>query len=130
MKKLVLVGASVLMMSVMSIAQSGQPKKKTSQERAENQTERLTKELSLTPEQATKVKAILASKGAEMDSVRAKKIAGADKKGVHAERKAALEKTDAELKAVFTPEQYAKFQAMMQERKDNHQHGEGMKKKK
>jgi periplasmic protein CpxP/Spy len=130
MKKLVLVGASVLMMSVMTIAQPGNPGKKSPQERAEQQTARLTKELSLTPEQATKVKAILATKGAEMDSVRAKKMAGGDKKEMHADRNAAREKTDAELKAVLTPEQYTKFQAMMQERKDKHQHGEGMKKKK
>jgi len=130
MKKLILLGASVLMMSAISIAQPGKPGKRSPQERAEHQTERLTKELSLTPEQATKVKAILASKGAEMDSVRAKKMAGGEKSEVRGDRKAAREKTDAQLKAVFTAEQYAKYQAMMQERKDKHQHGEGQERKK
>lgn len=120
MKKLILVGASVLMMSVMAVAQPGKPRK-TSQERVENQTEKLTKELSLTPEQVVKVKEILSSKVSEMDSVRAKKMSGADKKDVRTDRKAAMEKTDAELKAVFTPEQYTKYRAMLEEKKDKMQ---------
>lgn len=130
MKKLILLGASVLMMSAVSVAQPGKLGKKSPQERAEHQTERLTKELSLTPEQAAKVKAILAKRGAEMDSVRSKKMAGAQKEEVRGDKKAAREKTDAELKAILTPEQYAKFQAMMQERKENHAHGEGREKRK
>ena len=121
MKKLILVGASVLMMSIMALAQLGKPGKKTPQERAEHQTERLTKELSLTPEQAAKVKVILASKRVEMDSVREKKMAGAEKKEIHADYKAAREKTDAELKAVFTPEQYTKYRVMLEEKKENMQ---------
>lgn len=121
MKKMILVGASVLMMSVVVVAQVGKPSKKTSQERVENQVERLVKELSLTPEQAAKVKEILGSKVAEMDSVRIKKRAGVDKKEVRTDRKEALEKTDAELKSVFTPEQYAKYRAMLEEKKEKMQ---------
>jgi protein CpxP len=121
MKKLILVGASVLMMSVMAVAQPGKPSKKTPQERAGNQTERLAKELSLTPEQAAKVKEILSSKVTEMDSLRAKKMAGAEKKDVRTDRKAAMEKTDAELKAVLTPEQYAKLKAIQEEKKEKMQ---------
>ena len=86
MKKMILVGASVLMMSVVVVAQVGKPSKKTSQERVENQVERLVKELSLTPEQAAKVKEILGSKVAEMDSVRIIKRAGVDKKEVRTDR--------------------------------------------
>jgi len=107
------------MMSVMAVAQPGKPSKKTPQERAGNQTERLFKELSLTPEQAAKVKEILSSKVTEMDSLRAKKMAGAEKKDVLTDRKVAKEKTNAELKAVLTPEQYAKLKAMQEVKKEN-----------
>lgn len=93
--------------------QEGPPK--TPEERADNITKRLTKELALTADQQTKVKAIVLERESEMKK---------DREAAKANR----DKHDAEMKAVLTPDQYQKFEAkkaeMEQKRKQQRANGE------
>ncbi len=109
MKKLILIGSSVLMLSIASLAQTGTPTPKSAQERTASATERWTKELGLSPEQVEKVKVILMEKNETVDAVKAKKVSGVDKKEYKGDRKEAMDKRDEQMKAVLTPEQYTKY---------------------
>ncbi len=97
----------------------------SSEERAERRASRLTKELSLTPEQTTKVKALFLQQEKEMDSAREKSASATDKSGIRGDMKALHEKHEQELKAILTPEQNTKWEAMQTERKENRQHHGG-----
>ena len=123
MKKLISFNIAILLLSAASFAQPGGSNKKTPQERAELRTQKMTKDLSLTPEQATKVKALFLKQNQEMDSIRAKKVASSDKFVVREDRRAARDKRELELKTILTPEQYTSYQAAIQQRKENHGHG-------
>jgi len=117
MKKLILLGF-IVALSIATFAQSKEREKRTPEERAARQTEKMTKELSLTPSQATKVKAILVHRNSQRDSIRAAKS------GERRDFKAAKDKTDADLKAILTPDQYTKMQAMKKDHGHGH-HGKG-----
>jgi protein CpxP len=91
-----------------------------------HQVEFLTKQLNLTPDQVTQVKAIDAdtwkqSKALQEDTT----VAGADKRAKMMEiHKASQDK----IRALLTPEQQTKFdalQAEMRERRENHGGGQG-----
>lgn len=82
--------------------------KKTTEERAQKQTEWMTAELQLTPEQAAKVKEI---------NLKHAKISKQKREAYKAERKANQDKRYAELDTVLTPEQQAKLKQSREERK-------------
>ena len=79
----------------LSIAQSAtkQHTKKTPEQKANNQVQKLSQELSLTPEQTTQIKAIYLECDQQLDSLKQ-------------QEKAVREKKKASLKQVLTPEQY------------------------
>lgn len=103
----------------------------TPEQRADMQTQRLTKELTLTADQSTKVRTIALAENQELQALRAKFSSAGSRQGAGQEMKAIREKYDAQLKAVLTPEQVTKFDQMrddqLDKRKDKMQGG--MKKK-
>ncbi|UOQ67466.1 DUF4890 domain-containing protein [Hymenobacter volaticus] len=103
----------------------------TPEQRADMQTQRLTKELSLSADQSTKVRTIALAETQELQALRAKFSSADSRQGAGQEMKAVREKYDAQLKAVLTPEQVTKFDQMREDqldkRKDKMQGG--MKKK-
>jgi len=86
----------------------------TPDQRAQKQTEMMQKNLSLTPDQVTKVKQINLDFQTQMDQLRTNtSVTPQDK---HAQMKTLRDKHDADIKAVLTPEQQAKLEQMQQNR--------------
>jgi protein CpxP len=104
-----------------------QGKNRTPEERASMRVKKMTQDLALTSDQATKVKAIILDRMQKFDAIRAKYATATDKKPMHQEMKALNDQKESELKAVLTPEQYAKHvqirEAQKQKRKQNKQKG-------
>ncbi|MDF7810456.1 hypothetical protein [Hymenobacter sp. YC55] len=90
----------------------------TPEQRADMQTQRLTKELSLTADQSTKVRTIALAENQELQALRAKFSSADSRQGAGQEMKAVREKYDAQLKAVLTPEQVTKFDQMREDQLD------------
>ncbi len=107
MKRIILMLLALLPM--FAIAQNAQPKK-TVDERVQDQTERMAKDLNLSEEQKAKV-ATINEKYLEEAKVR-KDEAKAEKQARLEEAKNRADARDAELKAVLTEEQYAKHLEM------------------
>ncbi len=108
MKKTILMLFAVAIASVNLLAQEQQESnapKKSPEERADNMTKRMTKELGLNPDQQTKMKALILSR--EQEREQKSKGAKPDK-----------EKREAEMKAILTPEQFQKLQQIREEEKD------------
>jgi periplasmic protein CpxP/Spy len=88
------------------VPQDGNGSKRTPEERASKMTERMTKELVLTADQQAKMKAIILKREQERES-RMK------------EEKLRIEKLEADIKAILTPEQFQKFEQKRTETKQN-----------
>lgn len=107
MKRIILILFTVAIASVNSVAQEPTkppPPRKTPEERAENMTKRLTKELALNPEQQIKAKAIVLKREQ-------------DREKVAKDMKQGSGKVKEEFKAILTPEQFQKFEAKEAEMK-------------
>jgi protein CpxP len=87
---------------------------------ADHKAGKMAKELGLNADQEAKVEQLLLARQQEGAALKAKY--GADKTAGRAEMKASHEKYAAQLKAILTPEQYAKFDKMKDE---HHGHGKG-----
>jgi Spy/CpxP family protein refolding chaperone len=110
MKKTLLILFAVAIASVNMMAQEpqdGNTPKRSPEERATKMLERMTKELVLTADQQTKMKALILKREKEREE-RMK------------EEKARMDKMDAEIKAILTPEQYQKFEQKKKEMRQNH----------
>lgn len=116
MKKLMIVAA----LAGMSVAVQAQDKegRKTPEERAQLRTERLTKELELSPEQATQVQAINLKYADKMDELR--KEREAERGAMRSDAQAMGDAHDTEMKAVLTADQYAKWTTRKEELKARH----------
>ena len=90
------------------------------QEMAGHQTKRLSKELSLSADQSTKVEQILATRAQEMQALRTAGSARPTREQMQANRA----KYDDQLRQVLTPDQFSKYTALAASR---HHHGPGMK---
>ena len=86
---------------------------KTPEERAAVQTEKMTKELSLTADQVEKVKTINYGIVQKNEGVKTSAMTGEEKKAAH---KSNEEARDAMLKDVLTAEQFQKYQTIKAER--------------
>ena len=109
MKKLMIILFTVAIASVNGFSQGPPPKNaaaKTPEQRAENQTKRLTKELGLTAEQQVKAKAIILQREEAKENLQK-----ATREG--------HEKTKSAFKAFLTPEQFQKFEKKEEEMKKN-----------
>ncbi|MBC8085430.1 MAG: hypothetical protein H7Z21_19700 [Hymenobacter sp.] len=90
----------------------------TPEQRADMQTQRLTKQLSLSTDQSTRVRAIALAENQEVQVLRGKYTAAGSRKGAGQELKALVDKYDAQLKAVLTAEQATKFDQLRAEQMD------------
>ncbi|GAB3571761.1 hypothetical protein [Hymenobacter daeguensis] len=87
---------------------------------ADHKAGKMAKELGLSADQEAKVEQLLLARQQESQALKAKYAANKD--AGRAEMKASHEKYQAQLKAILTPEQYAKFDKMKDE---HHGHGKG-----
>lgn len=88
-------------------------------EMAKRQADRMTRELSLTADQTTKVQAILLARTQDMQAMRGQARDGGDRSQMREQMQAGHAKYDAQFKAVLTPDQYTKYTAMQAERMEN-----------
>lgn len=93
-------------------AQRGQMANKTPEQRADARTQQLTKSLGLSADQTEKVRQLNLAQAKEMQTLRAKSAANRQ------EAKATRDRHEAQLKAILTTEQYAKYEQQRTERMD------------
>ena len=82
---------------------------KTPEQRAAHMTKRLTKSLSLSADQTTKVRQLYLAQAQEMRANRTKYAASGDQAAAHAALKADRQRYDDQLKQILSAGQYAKF---------------------
>jgi Spy/CpxP family protein refolding chaperone len=98
--------------------QAGGRPQRTPEEMAARQTQGLTRQLGLSADQSAKVQQILLARDQEMLAMRGQMQAGtADRRQLREQLMAGRAKYDDQLKAVLTPDQYAKMQAMQASRR-------------
>ncbi|MDJ1481016.1 hypothetical protein QNI16_11025 [Cytophagaceae bacterium YF14B1] len=114
MKKVILNILMGLMVIGVSMAQQRMPR--TPEQRAEMQTKRLTKEITLTADQQTQVKNILLSRAIKVDSLRADQTM--DKSQRMQQLKAIKDEGDVSIQKVLSPEQYKKYLDLQEEQMD------------
>ncbi|MBS1582933.1 MAG: hypothetical protein JST66_12095 [Bacteroidetes bacterium] len=119
MKKLMTSLALTVLIAGSAAAQAPGREQKTPEERAQQQTELMTKHLGLTPEQVPQVKAINLKYVDRFSELRGRP------RGEESGKKEAVkdlrEQRNAELKAVLTPEQYDRMIKGQAERQDKRQ---------
>jgi periplasmic protein CpxP/Spy len=102
-----------LLLSMSALSQQN-TERKSPEERAAVQLQLLTKELKLTPKQATEVELILADQAKTVDSLRQNTERG---RGMMKEMRDRDKAVEARFQAVLTPEQFSAFQQMKDERR-------------
>lgn len=105
MKKILLMMFAATMVSASILAQEPppqDPKGKTPEERAENMSSRLSRELALSADQKDKVKAVILKREIALEKA-------------NEARKAEMEKVDEEFKKILNSEQYKKFETKKEE---------------
>ena len=127
-KVLVLVVAVITSISISLAQQTGENKKvkgarkegsfktMTPEQKATKHSERLAQKLGLSPEQKQSVYTLAVDRITKADAVRAK-YTTSDKKGMHKELRPIMQDFDTKLKAILTPEQITKWDALKAERK-------------
>ena len=96
------------------LAQDTEKSKPTAEERADKQTQRLTKALNLTEDQAAKVKTASLKRIQTMQNTRNEEKG----KGKGKKIKATMDEFDQEIKAILTPEQYTQYEKRKDELKE------------
>jgi len=118
MKKFLLPLLALALSATAASAQAGPPQdggrpRRTPEEMAARQTEGLTKQLGLSADQSAKVQPILLARDQEMMAMRGQMQAGtADRRQLRDQMMAGRAKYDDQLKAVLTPDQFAKMQTL------------------
>jgi Spy/CpxP family protein refolding chaperone len=139
MKKLII--AALLVVSISSFAQeqegdkkANRPKKEKMSPEQRNQAmlDKLTKDLSLTPQQQEQIKPILADQSSKMEAMRTERMGGNAKEMTPEERDAFRAKRQEERKAVeakyktiLTPEQFKKMKESEESGRDRMREGRG-----
>ena len=118
MKKLLIIALTVL--TVAAQAQDTQKERKSAQERAQLQTDRMTKELGLVEDQAAKVAAINLKYAEQAEALRAERQAQMEAMRKQEKGKAMREAHEAELKGVLSAEQFKQWHAKKEEAKAKH----------
>jgi hypothetical protein len=122
MKKIIISLFAVAIASANVVAQEpppGKGTKKTAEERAENMTARLTKELDLNADQAAKAKAIILKREQDRDKLQ-EQMKG-EREKMEEQMKKDHEKVKAEFKEFLSSEQYKKFEAKDEEMRKKHE---------
>lgn len=103
----------------MGPGQAGGRPQRTPEEMASRQTEGLTKQLGLSADQSAKVQQIMLARDQEMMAMRGQMKAGTgDRKQMRDQAMAGRVKYDEQLRAVFTPDQLAKYNTMQTNRRE------------
>ena len=121
MKKFILV-SSLIWVMVMTAAAQGGMQNMTPEDMAKRTSEMIKKSTACDAATSTKVDAICLKYAKEMAVVREKY---ADREARREPTKVVRDKQDVELKAVLTADQYAKYQAAVEERRKQMQNGGG-----
>ncbi|WP_310395018.1 hypothetical protein [Hymenobacter sp.] len=100
-------------------AQPGAGQPQSPDQQADRRAQYLAKELSLSADQQAQLRPILLAQRQELQAFRGQLGGGGRRPGVGKELKATQAKYDAQIKAVLTPEQYAKFDQLKDDRRDN-----------
>ncbi|UOQ96282.1 hypothetical protein MUN81_13595 [Hymenobacter sp. 5317J-9] len=90
----------------------------TPEQQAQRRTQYLAKELGLSADQQAKLQPILLAQRQEMMAMREKVQTGGRQRGMGQDLKAAQAKYTDQIKAVLTPEQFAKFDQMKDDARD------------
>jgi len=119
MKKFLLPLLALALSATAASAQAGPPQdggghpQRTPEEMAARQTEGLTRQLGLSADQSAKVQPILLARDQEMMAMRGQIMSGtADRSQLRDQMMAGRAKYDDQLKAVLTPDQFAKMQTL------------------
>jgi len=120
MKKLMMIAAVTIFTAAAVNAQDKE--RKTPAERAKMQTVQMTKSLDLTPEQVEKVGALNAKYAEKVEQMRAERQTQREemKEGNKGAGKELHDARMTELKVILTPEQFAKMEALKEEKKAEH----------
>jgi len=121
MKKFILV-SSLIWVMVMTVAAQGGMQNMTPEDMAKRTSEMIKKSTGCDAATATKVDVICLKYAKEMAAVREKY---ADREARREPTKVLRDKQDVELKGVLTADQYAKYQAALEERRKQMQNGGG-----
>jgi len=97
----------------------GGHEQKTPEERAENQSQRLTKELSLTTDQTSQVKTIILNQEQKAEEIRTKYKSATDKKAEHQEIQDLRTSSEGEIEKVLTADQLTKYKEL-KNKQQNH----------
>lgn len=89
------------------------------EEMAKRQSERLTKELNLTPAQSAKVQQILLARSQEMQAMRSQPRDDAHRGQMREQVQANRARYEAQFKEVLNPDQYTKYTAMQADRMEH-----------
>lgn len=122
MIKPIVIVASLL---VAGIAGAQDRQQRSPGERAKARTERLATVLELTPDQSAKVEALHLKQAQQAEARRAQRKAEGEAMRAEMEKRRAQH--EAEMKAILTVEQYTKWQAMREQRKEGTEQRGGMK---
>lgn len=115
MKELML----MLAMAALTLGAKAQEKKeRTPDERAKAQTERMTRELGLSADQAAKLEPINLKYAREGAALRAEYQTRREAMRKEGKGKALIDAHDAEVKPILTPEQYTKWQVLKAEKQE------------
>ncbi|UOG76282.1 hypothetical protein MTX78_06695 [Hymenobacter tibetensis] len=87
----------------------------TPEQRADMQTQRLSKQLSLSADQTSQVRAIALAENQELQALRSKNAAADSRQGAGQEMRAIREEYDTQLKALLTPEQATKYNQLRED---------------
>jgi Spy/CpxP family protein refolding chaperone len=115
MKKIFFALTFLLTITAITFAQDNQ--KKTPEERATVNIQKMKKELSITQEQADKAYPILVENAKKLDAIRATGKDEAKKDEIAKQKEA----TDLKLKEILTPEQFTKYEAHKDAKEANKQ---------
>jgi len=88
----------------------------TPEQRADQQAQRLTKQLGLSADQTAKVKALSLAQQQEMQNMRSQASASTDRQAMMQSMKASRSKYEEQLKGILTSDQYTKYTTMRDQR--------------
>ncbi len=88
----------------------------TPEQKVQNQLDKMKAELSLTDDQAAKIKPILSNRQAQMMQLR---NAGADPETMKAQRKTIMQDSEKQIAGILTPEQLQKYKIIKSQMKPN-----------
>lgn len=115
MKKLLIICGLLLSMITFANAQGGGRQMGTPEERAAKALTMLTEKLTLTPDQQTKVKAILLDQNTQV--AKAREEAGDDRQAARAKMMKIMEDNNGKINALLTDDQKKTYAAYLEERK-------------